>query len=141
MNDPDKPALAVQLQGAIQAYRNAISGTAYSDQEGRDINSIFPGIDKSQTLNDAITKGRTKLFDSSIDAFYRTALGNAYDDLKDSNKETSLSDNIIDQENNAKEKVIAISKTNPKMANAIRPYLTQGYSYIDIMSAFPEYFK
>lgn len=82
VKDPKLVQLATELQGNIQSYRNAISGTAYSEQEGKDIASIFPGINKSQTLNDAIVAGRKKLFDSSIDGLYRTALGSTYDKLK-----------------------------------------------------------
>lgn len=80
--DPRLVTLATQIQGNIQVYRNAISGTAYSTQEGQDIQSIFPGINKGEELNTAILKGRETLFNSVIDATYRTALGSAYDELK-----------------------------------------------------------
>ena len=86
VRDPKLVELATELQGNIQAYRNAISGTAYSEQEGKDIASIFPGINKSQSLNSAITTGRKKFFDSSIDGLYRSALGSAYDKLKNTGK-------------------------------------------------------
>lgn len=85
VKDPELVQLAVQVQGAIQSYRNAISGTAYSEQEGRDIASIFPGINKSEGLNNAIINGRKKLFDSTIDAAYRSSIGSAYDSLKNAN--------------------------------------------------------
>lgn len=88
VNDPKLANLATQIQGNLQVYRNAISGTAYSQQEGQDIASIFPGINKSETLNTAILKGRSTLFDSIIDSTYRSALGNTYDDLKSSNNIT-----------------------------------------------------
>lgn len=87
--DPRLVTLSTQIQGNIQVYRNAISGTAYSEQEGRDITSIFPGINKSQELNSAILKGRQTLFQSVIDATYRTALGSAYDELKNANVEVT----------------------------------------------------
>lgn len=85
LGDVSNPALvdlATQIQSTLQVYRNAVSGTAYSAQEGADIASIFPGINKSQGLNEAIIKGRLKAFDSTIDGTYRTALGSAYDKLK-----------------------------------------------------------
>ncbi len=82
VNNPDLVDLATQIAGNIQVYRNAISGTAYSVQEGKNIDSIFPGINKSESLNNAILSGRSRLFDSVIDATYRTALGKTYDDLK-----------------------------------------------------------
>lgn len=93
VNDPNLVTLATQLQGTIQSYRNAISGTAYSDQEGKDIASIFPGITNTKTMNDAIIKGRNKLFDTSIDGIYRSALGGAYDTLKGVEQKNSTAKN------------------------------------------------
>lgn len=83
----DNPALvdlATQIQANLQVYRNAVSGTAYSAQEGADIASIFPGINKSEGLNTAILNGRMKAFDSTIDGAYRATLGSSYDKLKTS---------------------------------------------------------
>lgn len=82
LNDPKLVDLATQIQANLQIYRNAVSGTAYSTQEGADIASIFPGINKSSGLNAAILNGRMKAFDSTIDGTYRSALGSAYDKLK-----------------------------------------------------------
>lgn len=82
VSDPKLVDLATQIQAQLQIYRNAVSGTAYSVQEGKDIASVFPGINKSQGLNEAIISGRMKAFDSVIDGSYRTALGSAYDKLK-----------------------------------------------------------
>lgn len=85
VTDPKLASIATQIKSNLQVYRNAISGTAYSEQEGKDINSIFPGINKSQTLNDAILNGRASTFDSTIDAMYSTTLGDAYGLLKQQN--------------------------------------------------------
>lgn len=85
VNDPKLVNLATQIQGNLQVYRNAISGTAYSEQEGKDIQSIFPGINKTQDLNKAILSARNTLFQSTIDSTYRTVLGSAYDQLKGDN--------------------------------------------------------
>ncbi len=82
VNDPKLANLATQIQGNLQVYRNAISGTAYSQQEGQDIASIFPGINKTESLNNAILSARSSLFDSVIDSTYRTVLGKSYDELK-----------------------------------------------------------
>lgn len=83
VKDPKLVSLATQLQATIQTYRNAISGTAYSVQESKDINSIFPGIDKTQGLNEAIISGRNKAFNSTIDGYYGSALGkDTYNKLK-----------------------------------------------------------
>lgn len=82
VNDPKLVDLATQIQAQLQIYRNAVSGTAYSAQEGADINTIFPGINKSKGLNDAILKGRESAFNSTIDSTYRATLGSSYDSLK-----------------------------------------------------------
>ena len=74
--------IATNISSALQIYRNAVSGTAYSVQEGRDIAAIFPGINKSQGLNQAILSGRMKAFDITIDSQYRNTLGSTYDSLK-----------------------------------------------------------
>jgi hypothetical protein len=84
VSDPKLVDLAVQIQAQLQVYRNAVSGTAYSVQEGKDINSIFPGINKSEGLNTSIINGRVKAFDSSIDGAYKSTLGSAYEQFKTS---------------------------------------------------------
>ena len=82
VQDPQLVDLATQIQAQLQIYRNAVSGTAYSVQEGKDIASIFPGINKTQGLNTAIINGRLKAFDSTIDSAYRGTLGSSYDKMK-----------------------------------------------------------
>jgi hypothetical protein len=91
VNDPRLVDLATQIQASLQVYRNAVSGTAYSEQEGKDIASIFPGINKTQGLNMAILKGRMTAFDSTIDGTYRSALGSTYDSLKKANAPKAVS--------------------------------------------------
>lgn len=83
VNDPNLVSIATNIQAALQIYRNAVSGTAYSVQEGKDISAIFPGINKSQGLNEAIVKGRLQAFDTTIDAKYKSTLGSVYSKLKD----------------------------------------------------------
>lgn len=82
VNDPGLVDLAVQIQASLQKYRNAISGTAYSEQEGKDIASIFPGINKGEILNSTIVKARLKTINSDIDSAYKNTLGSAYETLK-----------------------------------------------------------
>lgn len=89
VSDPKLVELATNIAGSLQAYRNAISGTAYSAQEGKDIASIFPGINKSEGLNTAILKGRLNFIDKTIDEGYRKVLGSSYDSIKNSNVQTA----------------------------------------------------
>lgn len=82
VNDPKLVGIATNIAAALQIYRNAVSGTAYSEQEGKDIASIFPGINKTEGLNKAIVNARLQAFDTTIDGTYRNTLGNVYDELK-----------------------------------------------------------
>jgi len=82
VDNPALRSLAAQIESSLQIYRNAVSGTAYSVQEGNAIASIFPGIDKTQGLNDAILKARKDVFNTQIDGYYRDVLGSSYDELK-----------------------------------------------------------
>ncbi len=85
VNDPKLVSIATQIAAALQVYRNAVSGTAYSVQEGAEMASIFPGINKTEGLNKAIISGRMQAFDSTIDSTYRSVLGDTYDQLKSLN--------------------------------------------------------
>lgn len=86
VDDPELVSVAVEIASALQIYRNAVSGTAYSVQEGKDIASIFPGINKTQGLNEAVLTGRARAFEATIDETYRSVLGSAYDQLKNANE-------------------------------------------------------
>jgi len=114
VNNPELVDIATNIAAALQIYRNAVSGTAYSVQEGRDIASIFPGINKTQGLNEAILSGRMKAFETTIDSTYRNTLGTSYDDVKES-KEKSVTD--------AKTKIINAGKINPQIQDRISQIL------------------
>lgn len=83
VNDPKLRELATQIEASLQIYRNAVSGTAYSVQEGKAIAAIFPGINKTSGLNQAIIKGRMRAFESVVDESYGQVLGqDTYQQLK-----------------------------------------------------------
>lgn len=83
VNDPKLVEIATQIASSLQSYRNAVSGTAYSVQEGKEIATVFPSINKSQGLNNATINGRLKSFDSVIDSNYGNVLGqDTYNSLK-----------------------------------------------------------
>ncbi len=75
VKDPKLVGFATQIETTLQAYRNAISGTAYSNQEGKAISYIFPGINKSEGLNTAILGGRQRALDELVNASYDKVLG------------------------------------------------------------------
>jgi len=94
VKDPKLVTIATAIQTSLQAYRNAISGTAYSEQEWRDIASIFPWINKSQWLNRAIINWRISQFENDIDTAYEIAIWPAYYDIKNSSTKTFQSTDI-----------------------------------------------
>jgi len=144
VSDPKLVDIATQIAANIQVYRNAVSGTAYSVQEGRQIDSIFPGINKSQGLNEAIVKGRNKSFDSVIDATYRSALGSTYDSLKkiDTPTETptAVPQDIITgiatalTANYTPQQIVDTLKNNPKVSDKIQAALNANYTPQEIIN-------
>jgi hypothetical protein len=81
VSDPKLVNLASQISSILMTYRNATTGTAASVSEDAKINSIFPGIDKGEMLNNALTKARLSSVKREIDGNYRSALGSDYDTL------------------------------------------------------------
>lgn len=81
VSDPKLVDIASQISSILMAYRNAVTGTAASVQEDAKISSIFPGIDKGETLNNALTKARLATIKREIDGNYRSVLRSDYDSL------------------------------------------------------------
>lgn len=82
-NDPKLAIINARIAKALQKYRNAVSGTAYSVQEGADIASIFPGIKKGKELNDALLNAGIQSLEDDIDTAYGEVLGvDIYNSLK-----------------------------------------------------------
>lgn len=119
VNDPKLVELATQIAANLQIYRNAVSGTAYSAQEGADIATIFPGINKTEGLNKAILAGRMKAFDSTVDGQYESTIGKkAYDVIK------SVEQNSIDNDGgvpNAEIEVNNFITSNPDLQISGKP--------------------
>lgn len=84
VSDPKQREIATRIEASLQAYRKAISGTAFSNQEAKSIASIFPGIDKTESLNNSIISARTDIFQKQLDAAYETVLPkDVYQSLKE----------------------------------------------------------
>ena len=113
VDNPELKSLAVQVQSALQIYRNAISGTAYSEQEGKDIADIFPWINKSKNLNDSIFAGRNAAIQSVIDGMYSQAIGEkAYSQIKSWTDSTTTTQTQTPTNNLANPKTISGNKSN-----------------------------
>lgn len=88
-SDPKLAVINSRIAKALQKYRNAVSGTAYSVQEGADIASIFPGINKGKELNDALVGAGIESLQSDIDTAYAEVLGaDIYNSLKSGGNNT-----------------------------------------------------
>lgn len=85
LRDPNLASIGVSIAIALQKYRNAVSGTAFSVQEGQEMKAVFPSISNTQGLNDVITKSRLNALQSDVDTAYRGVLGSAYDSLRSNN--------------------------------------------------------
>lgn len=89
VQDPKLVSFSIEVATQLQLYKKAITGTASSDQESKDIATVFPGINKSSGLNKAIIDGRIKAFETQVDSRYRNTLGSTYDKLKPKAIETT----------------------------------------------------
>lgn len=86
VSDPKLRSIAADISTALQAYRNSVSGTAFSVQEGREMASVFPSIKNGKILNDVLIKSRVNSLQNDIDSLYSSALGSdVYNQLKTSN--------------------------------------------------------
>lgn len=102
VSDPKLVSIATQISSALQLYRNAVSGTAYSVQEGKEMESVFPGIKKGKVLNNAIIQGRLNAFDSNIDGAYASVLGeNAYNSIRPEDLSTKSNSDFLNSIPNA----------------------------------------
>lgn len=140
LTDPKLVEIGTNIASALQVYRNAVSGTAYSVQEGADIASIFPGINKSEGLNKAIMKGRLNAFDTAIDGQYENTLGGVYKTLKESTKD------VRKLEADASSAVKAYVAKNPQNYQkllsdvaSLKTSLGREPEALDIVTYFPEY--
>lgn len=88
VNDPKLVEAASRLKSMIMTYRNATTGTAASVSEDANIKSIFPGIDKGEALNNALTKSRLEAVRQEIKGNYESQLPPGVFDSFDKKKDT-----------------------------------------------------
>lgn len=84
VKEPELVSIASEIALAMQEYRLAVTGTAASVKEDSKIESVFPGINNSQGLNQAKVGALIKSFDQKIDAEYTNVLGSSYAAIKNS---------------------------------------------------------
>lgn len=139
VQDPELRKIATDIETSLQSYRNAISGTAYSNQEGVAIASIFPNIKNTQELNNAIIEARKKNFDTQIDSVYETVLTkDVYKSLKEAANTASKTTGDVLQENedkataNLATMIPTMDDTTAQMVSTLRK---KGLTSQDILDA------
>lgn len=76
VNDPKLRSLASSMKVALNDYRLAVTGAAFTESEARMYDEMFPGISKSPELNRALIEGLKSGFEAKKDSLMRSTLGN-----------------------------------------------------------------
>lgn len=80
--DPELKKLATQINTAIQQYRKAISGAAFTESEAREYAAIFPSTKNDKELNTALIDGTLQTMLQNLNSSYAQILGTqTYTDL------------------------------------------------------------
>jgi len=92
--------IATTIATAIQNYRKAMSGVAFSVPESKEYQSMFPSISKTKAFNTANIDALTDVFGGDIDFTYEEQMGkDAYNTLfKDGAEVSSPDDGMTDDE-------------------------------------------
>ena len=82
VKDPEMRKIATKIKTAIQQYRRAMSGVAFSVPESREYQELFPNIDKNFKYNEKTLEALVETFGGDIEYIYGSMIGhNTYDDL------------------------------------------------------------
>lgn len=68
VKDPALTALAVELQREFQAYRNTMTGAAFTPKESREYDSVNPSSGKSINLNVSVIDGAMNQLKNRVDS-------------------------------------------------------------------------
>jgi len=80
--DPAVARVQTKIQLAIQGFRRAMSGVAFSVPESKEYQAIFPSLDKVEELNLAKLQALDEVFGGELDTFYGQMMGDAaYDKI------------------------------------------------------------
>ena len=78
--------VANKIQIAIQRYRQAVSGAAFTESEAKEYKAIFPSTSNTAALNSALIKSASGVFQGDVDFTYSRVLGETtYNEIYDSN--------------------------------------------------------
>jgi LysM repeat protein len=74
-SDPTLARIENDIRLSIQAYRQAVSGAAFTESESKEYQSVFPDIDRSHRLNTAKLDSLENLFSRNQSIFFKQRLG------------------------------------------------------------------
>lgn len=73
--DPELRKIATKISTAIQSYRRALSGVAFSVPESKEYEAMFPNIDKVGEFNTANIEALIETFDGDLQFFFGSQMG------------------------------------------------------------------
>lgn len=86
VSDPELKKMATKIQTAIQKYRRAMSGAAFSVPESKEYEALFPNIDKAKNFNEATVSGLLEVLNGDWEFAMRDRMGDqAFDKIFDGN--------------------------------------------------------
>lgn len=75
--NPELARIATKISASIFAYRNSVSGAAFTDSESAAYDKLFPSISNSEELNMAKIQGIRETAQNASLQFYKSQLGPA----------------------------------------------------------------
>lgn len=127
VSDPKYKAEAVNLKIALQAYRNDMSGAAFSEQEAKDYASVNPSGNNTLALNYAILDGMRINFQNSVNSITDTVAGASAKYLREYAQYQGL---------NPEQATIRFANDNPQLKQPILQLLELGEPYENIIKNF-----
>lgn len=124
--DPKFAALAVQMEREFQAYRNQMTGAAFSPGESREYEAVNPTGKKSFDLNNAVITGAVNQLNSRIDSTISSVAGDGALNIKEYAQYQGLQPDDI---------VIKLSKDKPEIKSSIDKMIKNNLSGDVILEA------
>ena len=113
VKDEELRKIATKIAIAIQSYRRAMSGVAFSVPESKEYEAMFPNIDKTASFNRANIEALTEVFNGDLDFTYSFIMGDdAYNEIFKSNTGITEEEDLQLSDEDAYAKYLKI--TNPK---------------------------
>lgn len=75
-SDPVLAGIETDIRLAIQAYRSAISGAAFTESESKEYEAVFPNISRGHILNTAKLDSLERTFDRNQNVYFKQKIGN-----------------------------------------------------------------